>query len=124
MSKLLPRLVTTTFWAFVLGTVFLSLVPVEHVPQALNWWDKAQHALGFAVLTVLGLLAYPKAARWQLAAGLLLLGACIELAQAASGWRRGDWLDLLADAVGILVVLATWHLARTQVGSTAPAGRD
>lgn len=121
--KLAPRLLQAAFWACVLGTVFLSLVPSELLPQAFNWWDKAQHALGFAVLTGLGLLAYPKTRGW-LPWELLLLGACIELAQAASGWRRGDWLDLLADAVGILVVSAAWYLARSQVGSTAPSGRD
>ena len=123
MPMLSPRLVQAAFWVCMLGTAFLSLVPVELLPQAFNWWDKAQHALGFAVLTGLGLLAYPKARGW-LPGGLFLFGAGIELAQAASGWRRGDWLDLLADAVGILVVLAAWYLARSQVGSTAPSGRD
>jgi len=112
MLKLPPRLVQAAFWVCVLGTIFLSLVPVALLPQAFNWWDKAQHALGFAVLTVLGLLAYPKL-RWQLPWGLLLLGAFIELAQAASGWRRGDWLDLLADAVGILAVMTAWRLGRS-----------
>ena len=107
MLKLKPHFVQAPFWVGVLGTAFLSLVPTELLPQAFMWWDKAQHALGFAVLTGLGLLAYPKA-RWWLPCGLLLFGAGIELAQAASGWRRGDWLDLLADAVGILAVLAAW----------------
>ncbi len=123
MLKLNLRLVQTAFWVCALSTAFLSLVPSELLPQAFNWWDKAQHALGFAVLTGLGLLAYPKARSW-LPWGLFLFGACIELAQAASGWRRGDWLDLLADAVGILVVLAAGYLARSQVGSTAPSDRD
>ena len=122
MLKLPPRLVQTAFWACVLGTVFLSLVPVALLPQAFNWWDKAQHALGFAALTVLGLLAYPKA-RWWLPWGLLLLGGFIELAQAASGWRRGDWLDLLADAVGILAVMTAWRLGRSKVGLTPSSGR-
>jgi VanZ family protein len=117
------RLVQAAFWACVLGTVFLSLLPVELLPQAFNWWDKAQHALGFAVLAVLGLLAYPKT-RWRLPWGLLLLGGFIELAQAATGWRHGDWLDLLADAVGVLVVMTAWYLGRSKVGLTASSGRD
>jgi uncharacterized membrane protein len=122
MLKLKLRLVQTVFWVCLLGTAFLSLVPSELLPQAFNWWDKAQHALGFAVLTGLGLLAYPKARGW-LPWGLLLFGACIELAQAASGWRRGDWLDLLADAVGILVVTIAWRLGRSRVGPIAASGR-
>ena len=92
------------------------------LPPVFNWWDKAQHALGFAVLTAFGLLAYPKA-RWRLPWGLLLLGALIEMAQTATGWRQGDWLDLLADAVGILAVLTAWYLGRSGGGSTPPSGR-
>lgn len=123
MLKLPLRLVQIAFWACVLSTVFLSLVPVERLPQAFHWWDKAQHALGFAVLTALGLLAYPQVG-WRLLWGLLLLGACIELAQAASGWRRGDWLDLLADAVGILAVMAVWHLRRSMRARARPFVSD
>jgi len=122
MSKLSCRLVQAVFWACVLATIFLSLVPTELLPQAFKWWDKAQHALGFAVLTTMGLLAYRKA-RWRLPCGLSLLGAFIELAQAASGWRRGDWLDLLADAVGILVVMAAWYLVRSGRGRISPSGQ-
>jgi len=33
--------------------------------------------------------------------GLLLLGAVIEVAQAATGWRVGDVADWVADAVGV-----------------------
>ncbi len=122
MLKPSPHFIQSAFWAGVLGTTFLSLVPVEFLPQAFNWWDKAQHALGFAVLTVLGLLAYPEA-RWHLSFGLLLFGGCIELAQAASGWRHGDWLDLLADAVGVVVVLTPWCLWRFASKRASPAGR-
>jgi len=123
MLKLSLRLVQAAFWAFVLGTVFLSLVPVEFLPQAFNWWDKAQHALGFAVLSVLGLVAYPNL-RWRLPWGMLLLGGCIELAQTATGWRRGDWLDLLANAVGILVVMTVWRLRCSKGDLTPSSGRD
>jgi VanZ family protein len=35
--------------------------------------------------------------------GLLAYGAAIELAQSATGWRFGDWLDLLADLIGIIL---------------------
>ncbi len=108
MLKLPLRLVQAAFWTCVLGTVVLCLLPAELIPKAFNWWDKAQHALGFAALTGLGLLAYPSA-RWRLPSALLLLGALIELVQAASGWRHGDWLDLLADVLGILAVMSVWH---------------
>lgn len=107
-----------SFWVVLTGVVVLSLMPVAHLPPlAFDVWDKAQHAFGFAVLTLLGLWAYPGWMR-QLLAGLLLLGALIELAQGASGWRHGDWLDLLADAIGVVLGLMVWAVYRRR----SPAG--
>lgn len=101
------------FWALVVLTTVMSLMPNEQVPSSLVFWDKAQHTLGFAVLAVLGLLAYPLAVP-RVLAGLLLFGAGIECAQALTGWRQGDWMDWLADAVGIALgtaAVAVWaHL--------------
>jgi len=62
MLKLSSQLVQAFFWARVLATVFLSLVPVELLPQTFNWWYKAQNALGFAVLTTLGPSGLPQGA--------------------------------------------------------------
>lgn len=109
---ILPARATTViklaFWASLACVVTLSLMPVEQLPdQVSRVWDKAQHAGGFAVLTALGLLAYPRSA-WSVCTGLLLTGAGIELAQHAIGWRHGDIADLLADAVGILATAAVW----------------
>lgn len=88
------------FWLLVALTVVMSLVPGEQVPQTLVFWDKAQHALGFAALAVLGWMAYPSAVP-RVLVGLLLLGVAIECAQAMTTWRQGDWMDWLADATGI-----------------------
>jgi len=88
------------FWALVLLTVVMSLVPGEQVPSGLVFWDKAQHALGFAALAVLGLGAYPYAPL-PVVAGLLFFGAGIEGAQALTSWRQGDWLDWCADGAGV-----------------------
>ncbi len=98
------------FWALVALTVLMSLVPGEQVPQPLVFWDKAQHTLGFAALTVLGLLAYPLAVT-RVLIGLLLLGVAIECAQAMTSWRQGDWMDWFADAFGIALgtgAMAVW----------------
>ena len=76
-------------------------MPVAYLPpQVFNLWDKAQHALAFTALTTVGLLAYPRQP-WRVAIGLLAFGGAIELAQAATGWRYGEWSDWLADAVGL-----------------------
>lgn len=88
-------------------TAYLSLVPVDQVPSGLHFWDKAQHALGFAALAGCGLMAFPQRPL-RLLGGLMLFGVAIELAQAATGWREGDWLDGLADAFGLLVGACAW----------------
>lgn len=101
MRARLPLFWALAFWGCTAAVLVLSLLPAERLPeQVMNLWDKAQHAFGFAVLTVLGWLAYPQRVRLLLP-GLLVLGAFIEVAQHATGWRYGDVLDWLADAVGV-----------------------
>jgi VanZ family protein len=82
----------------------LFLVPHEFVSGAIfDWWDKAQHALAFGVLMLLGYFAYPKYF-WRLVIGLTVYGVVIELIQSWAGWRQGDVMDALADMVGVLLM--------------------
>ena len=85
----------------------LSLIPTDQLPSALQFWDKAQHSLIFAALAVLSLSAYraPK-----VMFGLALFGAGIEVVQWLTGWHQGDWLDWVADCVGLALGGAAWHL--------------
>lgn len=75
----LSTLWSGSFWTLVLITLWLSLIPADQVPSAFHFWDKAQHALGFAGLAFLGLMAYPDRIR-LLMFGLMLFGAGIECA--------------------------------------------
>ena len=103
------------FWLGTVAVLVLSLLPAEHLPARgpFNLWDKAQHALAFAMLTVLGLIAWPQPAlRWQLLLSLVALGGAIEVAQHLSGWRHGEWADAAADAVGVALVGLVRLLAR------------
>ena len=101
------------FWALALCVAVLSLMPTNYLPaQAFSLWDKAQHALAFTALASLGLLAYPRQP-WRMVLALLAFGGAIELAQAATGWRYGEWSDWLADAVGLAAGWAlAWHPRR------------
>jgi len=100
-----------SFGALVLVTLWLSLIPADQVPSQLHFWDKAQHALGFAALGLLGLMAYPGRLRGVMIS-LMLLGAGIECAQWMTGWRQGDWQDWVADCVGLLLGYSVWRLGR------------
>lgn len=99
------------FWLAVLGGVVLALWP-QPDPKA-PWFpgvDKVEHALSFALLAWVGARAgYQRL--WLLAAGLLLLGGAIEVAQGFTATRSADWVDWLADAVGIA---AGWAVIRLE----------
>jgi VanZ family protein len=96
------------FWLATLAVLLLTLLPAEHLPSKgpFDFWDKAQHALAFAMLTMLALLGWPQAElRWPILLSLLTLGGVIEVSQHVSGWRHGELADWGADVFG--VVLAT-----------------
>ena len=95
------------FWACFVALNALALSPAPYLPpDFFNWWDKAQHAIGFGVLAVLAVLAYPEASRLRIALLLIGQGVLIELLQYYGGYRFGDWQDAVADGVGVLVGLA------------------
>ena len=89
-------------WFFSMAAVtVLALMPIEHLQlPVFDWWDKAQHALAFVVLTGWALLLWPTRAL-RVLLGMLAYGAGIEGAQWAVGWRFAEWSDLAADAVGV-----------------------
>jgi VanZ family protein len=101
------------FWLCVLAVLVLALMkPVHHMPTL--GWDKANHAFAFFVLAVLGALSYPgRLAR--VLAGLLAYGALIEVLQGLTGYRDAEWLDILADGVGLLIAWPLAHRALAAV---------
>jgi len=104
------RKIAFVTWAMAMVSVtVLALLPVQHLQLLLfNWWDKAQHALAFVVLTSGALVLWPSASV-QVVIGMVAYGAGIELAQWAVGWRFAEWADLAADTVG---VVGAWLLVR------------
>lgn len=79
----------------------LSLMPPgPQLPS--TGWDKANHALGFALLGWLGLQAFTTRPVAVLL-GLLAYGGLIELLQSLSAYRMAEWADLWADALGLLI---------------------
>lgn len=93
------------------AVTMLALMPIEHLQlPVFDWWDMAQHALAFVVLTGWALLLWlTRALRVLL--GMLAYGVGIDGAQWAVGWRFAEWADLAADAVGVSVawmVVSGW----------------
>ena len=104
MGRLL-KLFRVVFWSCFITLTGLALSPAPYLPplDIFNWWDKAQHAIGYGSLMVTALLAYPKTSKQRLAALLGLHGCLIELLQYFSDYRFGDWQDAAADGVGVLL---------------------
>jgi VanZ family protein len=95
------------FWTSFVVINVLALSPAPFLPpEIFDWWDKAQHAIAFAVLAVLAVLAYPEASRLRIALLLMGQGVLIEVLQYYGGYRFGDWQDAVADGVGVLLGLS------------------
>lgn len=118
---LLPRPVRLALFAIACCVIaWLSLSPTQALPQGLTFWDKAEHALAYLALTLLGAWAFP-GRLGRLAAGLFLAGVGVEILQSTMGLgRQGDPWDALANstgiAVGLLIALAARRLQRRGVG--------
>ena len=89
------------FGASALAVLVLSLISVgPEMPT--TGWDKTNHLLGFGVLAVLGLRAWPRRTL-RVALGLMVFGALIEGLQALTTHRSAEWGDWLADLLGLLL---------------------
>ena len=116
MHARLRQLVRATFFACAAVVLFAALAPrTEQVP--LTGWDKANHVVAFAVLAVQAGLGWP--GRLGIACmALVAYGGGIEILQSLTSTRTADWLDLLADAAGVLagagLLLAVQRWARTR----------
>jgi VanZ family protein len=109
----------------VLTAVVLYLAIDPSPPKGADLgWDKLNHASAFAALTFAGCLGFPGDRRvlWAVLLGMLALGGLIEIAQYFVPGRSCEWLDLGADAVGIVCgagcALLAQALAR-RVGAVA-----
>ena len=108
-AKPLRRLRTwLALWCIgILGLVVVCLVPAPDLPQvALN--DKLEHALAFAVLSYSAVQLFVRGRPLAIvAAGLLVLGIGIEVAQALLTTTRAmELADVVADAAGIAAGMA------------------
>lgn len=102
-------------WRAVLALLLVAITYLALVPQppqgVSTGWDKSNHALAFGSLAFASVWAlWPRPRQWGLlAVALLAYGGGIEIVQSYLPPRSGDWLDLLADGVGIsLGLLVAW----------------
>ena len=88
------------FWSCGGIILVLSLLPTTaSIPD--TGWDKSNHVLAFFILTILGCRAYPNRIAVVLL-GAILYGGLIEVLQFLTPHRSAEWMDLIADALGVL----------------------
>ncbi|MBA4795558.1 hypothetical protein [Phenylobacterium sp.] len=110
-SPLPPRLLRGLFVLLLAAVIYLSIAPGEATPTAGLFWDKAQHAIAYAVLGLAGLAAF--GGRWPVLVALLAVSGGLEIAQALTPFgRQGDLRDLAANAGGLLLALLAWRLGQ------------
>ena len=97
--------------------------------SALVWFhhaDKWLHALTFVTLTIWYAGLYRRRSYWRVAVGLMAFGFLIEFCQLLVSYRTADWVDIAANAAGIITGLLIaiagaggwclrveeWHAAR------------
>ena len=108
-SRFQDLLANAVTFAIMIAIALGTLMPAPQLPE-LPGNDKAIHLLAFVLLT-LPLSLRPWVKGWKLGLGCLAFGAAIEIIQPFVN-RSGEWLDLGADAMGIMIGLATAQILR------------
>lgn len=104
-----PRLWAWLFWLCLTSVTALALLPDPDGELPSVNWDKGNHLIAFGTLAFLARLAYPGQPAGWLFLALCAWGGVIELLQTLTPYRLGEWRDLLADAIGALLVFLPWQ---------------
>lgn len=104
-------------WGLVALIVYGSLTPSPvdiNVPSG----DKFEHMFSYGVLMGWFMQLYARPAHGRLAVLCIALGVGMEYAQLASGYRDFEYMDMVADAAGVMVawLLGATALARVLSG--------
>lgn len=97
------------FWGFWLFVSYKFLAQVEHSGIEIPHLDKVMHAGIFYILSFLLIQSYHMNRIQQLLLWLVY-GCSIEWLQSLSGYRSGDFLDLLANMFGVVMLFISLDL--------------
>jgi hypothetical protein len=68
--------------------------------------DKWLHGITFTVLALWFSGQYARHSYWRLITGLVVFGLLIEVTQRMVSYRTADWMDFLADLLGLAIGMA------------------
>lgn len=101
------RKIRILFWLALTGSYIAAIVPQDVAPTIGDLSDKTLHFLAFAVLMFLLMLSY-RLKWWQGSLYLLGYALFIELTQYCTPTRCAEGLDIVADAIGIVIGLVLY----------------
>ena len=104
MLRVNAAFVRFSFWGLLVCVFVLSMSSPSTVDPVMVFSDKMMHAGAFLILGVLGIWAYPDSKKIVFFS-LLLYGGVIELAQSTTANRSPEWMDWLADILGLAFAL-------------------
>ncbi len=104
-----PGLWLGLWWLAIALVIVACLLPGPDLPKVPDGFDKIEHLLAFALLSVAAVQLYATRRALCIAAlGLVALGIAIELAQGSlTSTRSMDAWDAMADACGVLLGMAS-----------------
>ena len=94
----------------------LMLLPLRAPDVGLSYADGLAHALVYCILMTWFSGILQPGYRLAMFAGLLLFGALLEVLQSFIHWRSGEFLDLVFNAIGLLI---GWVLVRAGMAGWA-----
>lgn len=103
------------FWSALIGSYILAILPQDMAPEIGNFSDKTLHFIAFAVLSLLLNLSY-RMAWWKSIAYLIFYACFIEFSQYFTPNRCAEFLDVVADTIGIGIgVLFYWGYKKLEM---------
>ena len=108
----MQRFAVILFWSAAAFAIIMACLPQAPELKVASG-DKILHMIAFAVLALLGALAYPALRLIVLLLGLSAFGMLIELIQLLPALNRTvDWRDLAADILTAAAVLGAIFIFR------------
>jgi len=95
------------FWLALSTSYIAAVLPQDMAPTIGDLSDKTVHFIAFAVLILLLNLSY-RITWWRSAVYLLFYAFFIEFSQYFTPNRSAEWLDVVADAIGIALGLTLY----------------
>jgi VanZ family protein len=90
-------------WLLIVTIVALTLIPEPRAIPRFDFDDKLGHVFAYGLLMLwFAQLYFERRTRFGLAAAFIAMGIVLEFCQGALGYRSFDYVDMVANGIGVL----------------------